>query len=189
MLSDFEIITRHFPENNDIKIYPISDVHLGAAEHLTAEWDNFCKRIYDKLACIWWICGQINDDAIEFCSAGNHLERQQKGNEGDYVMAICYVSHCFGGNSANLERAKQITHDLQVNDPENCYICPLLAFSDLKYNEIGYDAEMALCIDLLSASDVLIVASDISDGVQKEIDFARLVGMEVIDLAEKYRKI
>ena len=104
-------------------------------------------------------------------------------------MAICYVSHCFGGNSANLERAKQITHDLQVNDPENCYICPLLAFSDLKYNEIGYDAEMALCIDLLSASDVLIVASDISDGVQKEIDFARLVGMEVIYLAEKYREI
>ena len=104
-------------------------------------------------------------------------------------MAICYVSHCFGGNSANLERAKQITHDLQVNDPENCYICPLLAFSDLEYNEIGYDAEMALCIDLLSASDVLIVASDISDGVQKEIDFARLVGMEVIYLAEKYREI
>ena len=104
-------------------------------------------------------------------------------------MAICYVSHCFGGNSANLERAKQITHDLQVNDPENCYICPLLAFSDLEYNEIGYDAEMALCIDLLSVADVLIVASDISEGVQKEIDFARLVGMEVIDLAEKYRKI
>ena len=104
-------------------------------------------------------------------------------------MAICYVSHCFGGDSANLERAKQITHDLQVNDPENCYICPLLAFSDLEYNEIGYDAEMALCIDLLSVSDVLIVASDISEGVQKEIDFARLVGMEVIELAEKYREI
>ena len=78
---------------------------------------------------------------------------------------------------------------MQVNDPENCYICPLLAFSNLEYNEIGYDAEMALCIDLLSVSDVLIVASDISDGVQKEIYFARLVGMEVIDLAEKYRKI
>ena len=48
MLNDFEIITRHFPENNDIKIYPISDVHLGAAEHLTAEWDNFCKRISEE---------------------------------------------------------------------------------------------------------------------------------------------
>lgn len=104
-------------------------------------------------------------------------------------MAICYVSHCFGGDPANIERAKKITHDLQVNDHENCYICPLMAFSHLEYNEIGHDEEMALCIDLLSVSDVLIVASDISKGVQKEIDFARLVGMEVIDLAEKYREI
>ena len=104
-------------------------------------------------------------------------------------MAICYVAHSFCGDSANLEQAKQITHDLQVNDPENCYICPLMAFSHLGYNEIGYDEEMALCIDLLSVSDVLIVTSDISDGVQNEIDFARMVGMEVIDLAEKYREI
>ena len=104
-------------------------------------------------------------------------------------MAICYVSHRYGGDPANIERAKRITHDLQVDDPENCYICPLIAFSYLGYNEIGYDEEMELCIDLLSVSDVLIIASDISDGVQKEIDFAKMVGMEVIDLAEKYREI
>ena len=103
-------------------------------------------------------------------------------------MAIYYVSHRFGGDPANMERAKKITHDLQVDDPENCYICPLLAFSHLVYNEMGYDEEMELCIDLLSVSDVLIVASEPSNGVQKEIDFAKMVGMEVIDLAEKYRK-
>lgn len=104
-------------------------------------------------------------------------------------MAVIYVSHRFGGDPANIERAKQITHDLQVNDHENCYICPLMAFSHFGYNEIGYEEEIALCIDLLSVSDVLIVASDISNGVQKEIDFAKMVGMEVIDLAEKYREI
>ena len=104
-------------------------------------------------------------------------------------MALYYVAHRFDGNPANLERAKEITHDLQVDDPENCYICPLMAFSYLEYNEMGYDEEMALCIDLLSVSDVLIVASDVSDGVKEEIDFARMVGMEVIDLAEKYREI
>ena len=102
---------------------------------------------------------------------------------------IYYVAHRYSGDFANYEHAKQITHDLQTNDLENAYICPLLAFSNLGYNEIGYDAEMELCIDLLSVSDVLIVASDISEGVQKEIDFARMVGMEVIDLAEKYREI
>ena len=104
-------------------------------------------------------------------------------------MAMIYVSHRYGGDPANMERAKKITHDLQVDDPENCYICPLTAFSHLGYNEIGNDEEMALCIDLLSVSDVLIIASDISEVVQKEIDFAKMVGMEVIDLAEKYREI
>lgn len=92
---------------------------------------------------------------------------------------IVYVSHKFGGNPDNMERAKQITHDLQVKDPENCYICPLMAFSHLQYSEMSYDAEMELCIDLLSVCDKLIVASEISEGVQRELDFANLVGMEV----------
>lgn len=80
-----------------------------------------------------------------------------------------------------MERAKQITHDLQVNDLENSYICPLLLFSHLRYGEIGYDAEMELCLDILQNCDKLIVASDFltSKGVKKEIDFANLVNMEV----------
>ena len=104
-------------------------------------------------------------------------------------MATIYVSHKFGGDPANMERAKKITHDLQIENPTHCFICPLLAFSHLQYGEIGYDDEIELCLDLLSLCDTLIVASDVSDGVQKEIDFARMVGMEVIDLAEKYREL
>ena len=104
-------------------------------------------------------------------------------------MALYYVAHRFGGDTTNIERAKKITHDLQVTDLENCYICPLLAFSHLDYGEIGCEQEMEICLDLLSVCDYLIVASNVSDRVQKEIDFARMVGMEVIDLEEKYRKI
>ena len=94
-------------------------------------------------------------------------------------MAIYYVAHRYGGDINNLERAKKITHDLQVADLENTYICPLLTFSHLQYGEIGYNAEMENCLDLLSVCDKLIVASDISKGVSKEIDFANLVNMEV----------
>ena len=104
-------------------------------------------------------------------------------------MATIYVSHKFGGDSANMERAKKITHDLQIENPTHCFICPILAFSHLQYGEIGYDDEIELCLDLLSLCDYLIVASDVSQGVQKEIDFARMVGMEVVDLAEKYREL
>ena len=92
---------------------------------------------------------------------------------------LIYIAHKHGGKIENIERAKQITHDLQINDLENSYICPLLLFSHLRYGEIGYDAEMELCLDILSACDKLIVASDISKGVAKEIDFANLVNMEV----------
>ena len=104
-------------------------------------------------------------------------------------MATVYVSHKFGGDPANMERAKKITHDLQIENPTHCFICPILAFSHLQYGEIGYDDEIELCLDLLSLCDTLIIASDVSNGVQKEIDFAKMVGMEVIDLAEKYRSI
>ena len=90
-----------------------------------------------------------------------------------------YVSYAYGGKIENIERAKKITHDLQVNDLENCYICPLLAFSHLGYNEVGYEEEMALCEDLLVLCDKLIVASDLSDGVEREIDLAEKCGMEI----------
>ena len=97
---------------------------------------------------------------------------------------LIYIAHMHGGKPENIERAKQITHDLQVNDLENSYICPLLLFSHLRYGEIGYEAEMDLCLDILSSCDKLIVASDISKGVAREIDFANLVGMEVEYLEE-----
>ena len=90
-----------------------------------------------------------------------------------------YVSHAYGGKIENLERAKKITHDLQVNDFENCYICPLLAFSHLGYNEIGYEEEMQLCEDLLTICDKLIVASDLSEGVEREIELAEKCNMEI----------
>ena len=92
---------------------------------------------------------------------------------------LIYISHRYQGNPDNMERAKQITHDLQVADPGNCYICPLTAFSHLQYGEMGYDAEMEICLDLLSVCDKLIVASVPSEGVRREIEFAKMVNMEV----------
>ena len=102
---------------------------------------------------------------------------------------LLYLAHKYQGKQENIERVKKIAHDLQIENPEHCVVCPLMNFSFLDYGEIGYEQEMEICLDLLSACDVLIVASEPSKGVQKEIDFARLVGMEVIDLAEKYREI
>lgn len=90
-----------------------------------------------------------------------------------------YVAHANGGKIENFERAKKITHDLQSEDLQNTYICPLMLFSHLRYGEVGYEAEMELCLDILSNCDKLIVASEVTRGVKREIEFANLVGMEI----------
>ena len=97
---------------------------------------------------------------------------------------LIYIAHAYSNDKSNIEKAKKITRDLQVKDLANCYICPLSTFSYLEYGELGYDDEMELCLDLLTCADRLIVASEISNGVQMEMDFAKLVKMEVFRLDE-----
>ena len=98
---------------------------------------------------------------------------------------LVFVSHCYGGDKENIEKAKKITHDLLVKDRANCYICPLLTFSHLENGELGFDDEMELCLDIMCNAERLIVASkEISKGVKMEIDFAKLVKMEVMRLDE-----
>jgi len=92
---------------------------------------------------------------------------------------LIYVAHESCGKIANIKKAKKITHDLQIADLDNSYVCPLLLFSHLKYQEIEYNAKTDLFLDILSVCDKLIVASKISKRVAKEIEFANLVGMEV----------
>ena len=41
-----------------------------------------------------------------------------------------------------MERVKKIAHDLQMENPTHCVVCPLLNFSCLDYGEIGYDEEL-----------------------------------------------
>ena len=100
---------------------------------------------------------------------------------------VYYVAHKYGGDFENLVHAKRIMRELQTNDLDNTYISPLCAFSHLRYSELDFDEEMDLCIDLLSICDALIVASEQSKGVKQEIEFAKLVGMEVIYLEDRFR--
>lgn len=95
-----------------------------------------------------------------------------------------YIAHKYQGDKSNIERVGKIAKKLQTEHPEHAYFSPLHAFSFLEYNDMAYDDFMEVCYDFLSACDVLIVASEISKGVQMEIDFAKLVKMEVLRLEE-----
>ena len=95
-----------------------------------------------------------------------------------------YIAHKYQGDKSNIERVGKIAKKLQTEHPEHAYFSPLHAFSFLEYNDMAYDDFMEVCYDFLSACDVLIVAREISKGVQMEIDFAKLVKMEVMRLEE-----
>ena len=97
---------------------------------------------------------------------------------------LVYVASRYGKDSDSFKRAIKITHDLQTKDFVNCYVNPLLVFSHLACREIDCDDEMELRLDLLSVADRLIVADNVSEGIRTEVDFAKLVKMEVFRLDE-----
>lgn len=86
MLSDFEIITHHFSENKDIIIYPISDVHLGASEHMEKEWGAFCESVLDNPNAYIVLGGDLINNATRN-SVSNIFEETMRPREQKKVMA------------------------------------------------------------------------------------------------------
>ncbi len=86
MLPDFEIITHKFPERQNITIIPISDVHLGAAEHMEKEWMNFCDSVL-KNPCIYvTLGGDLINNATK-SSVSNVFEETMRPREQKKMMA------------------------------------------------------------------------------------------------------
>lgn len=64
MYSDFTLITKHFPDNNDIVIVPVGDVHLGAAEHMESAWREFRTYVAETPNVYLVILGDVCNNAI-----------------------------------------------------------------------------------------------------------------------------
>lgn len=82
----------------------------------------------------------------------------------------------------DVEAAKKITHELQIDDLENCYICPVLAFQHFGDKDITEKEKMEICLDLLTVCDMLVVGAETGLWESEEINLARKVGMEVFYL-------
>lgn len=80
MLNDFEMITYHYPENENIIIVPISDVHLGAAEHLEREWGQFCADIISHPTAKIMLCGDLINNATR-TSVSNVFDETMRPRE------------------------------------------------------------------------------------------------------------
>ena len=83
---DFDLIVRHFPSNDDLRIYPISDVHLGAAEHMDKAWEEFLKMIKEDENAYLVLAGDLINNATRN-SVSNVFEETMRPREQKRIMA------------------------------------------------------------------------------------------------------
>lgn len=86
-------------------------------------------------------------------------------------------------------RLSKIVLQLQMENPTHCLIPAAIAFEHLYNGDFSQDDIFDIESDLLMNCDQMLIVSDISPIMQRQIDYCKMVGLEVIDLAEKYREI
>ena len=86
MESDFTMLTQEFPDRQDIHIYPISDVHLGAAEHMESEFREFRDMILEDKNGYVVIVGDLINNATR-SSVSNIFEETMRPREQKRLMA------------------------------------------------------------------------------------------------------
>ena len=145
MLSDYDIIQHHFPERKDIKIYPISDVHLGAAEHMVREWESFCQRVVDEPNSYIVLGGDLVENATRN-SVGNPFSalrpREQKRIMCEMLMPLKSKLLCaVQGNHerrSSKDADNDITYDIMARmDLEHLYR-ENIAFLKIRVGDTDY---------------------------------------------------
>lgn len=85
MLSDFELIKHKIPGNDPIRIYPIADVHLGAAEHMERAWSQFCIDVLEDSRAYIILGGDLVNNATK-SSVSNVYEETMRPREQKKIM-------------------------------------------------------------------------------------------------------
>ena len=83
MKSDLDMICHHF--TNDIIVYPVSDVHLGACEHMQAEWYNFTQEILKQPNAYIILNGDLINNATR-SSVSNIFEETMRPRDQKKLM-------------------------------------------------------------------------------------------------------
>ena len=86
MIPDFTLIQRHIPHNREIRVYPIADLHLGAAEHMETAWREFRARILEDPDAYITLGGDLISNATRNC-VSNIFEETMRPREQKRLMA------------------------------------------------------------------------------------------------------
>lgn len=74
MLSDFTVITQHFPNNTDTRITGISDLHVGAREHMRDAWKEFSANVLSDPNWYVILVGDMINNGIKTAKTNTYEE-------------------------------------------------------------------------------------------------------------------
>ena len=135
MLKDFEMVKHNFDQ--PITIFPISDVHYGALEHMQKEWFDFCKMVEQTPNTYIILGGDLVNNNVRTCSFINPYDelvrpREQKKRMVEFLEPIKDRILCAVGGNHEARSIKDddidITYDIMTKlDIEDLYR-PNMAF-------------------------------------------------------------
>ncbi len=96
---------------------------------------------------------------------------------------LIYVAHT-DLTHEDIEHAAAVTRRLQYQNPADTFVCPVNAFSHLRDSRMTVKEYKNLRHDLLSACDMLLVASFTDRAVREDIACAKLLHKEVRQLGK-----
>lgn len=124
MLPDFEMVVHRFEDRPDLTIIPISDVHLGAAEHMEKEWASFCENVLSNPSVRIILVGDLINNATRN-SVSNVFEETMRPREQKKMMTQMLMplrDRILAGVSGNHERRSLKDAD---DDPSYDIMCKL----------------------------------------------------------------
>lgn len=86
MYQDFDMIVRKFPKNDDLHLYFIADVHLGAQEHMEREWADFCDSFLNDPNAYLILGGDLISNSTR-TSVSNVYDETMRPREQKIKMA------------------------------------------------------------------------------------------------------
>lgn len=94
---------------------------------------------------------------------------------------LIYVSHPFAGTFRNYQKIRGIVNELSQAHPENAYICPVLLYKDLYYDE-PYEIGINRCLEIEARCDAMILCDgyENSVGCRAEVRFAEKNNIPIV---------
>jgi len=131
MRDNLQMIVHRFPDKDDIEIYAIGDLHLGAEEHREKEWKQFCGSFLEKPNAYLFICGDMMNNAVKMSVSNVYAEKippsTQKRVLAEQLAPLAEAGRILAATGGNHEwRSKK-----EVDDDMMLDVCSKLNIEDV----------------------------------------------------------